>query len=171
KTDDNHEALNCGKWHCHESCWTDASKVAMEKGETTDIECAGGLRLHAVPIRSGESIIGAINFGYGDPPRDPELLRKIAMKYNVRVDILTRHAEAYESRPPYIIDMAKRRIKTSAQLIGEVVERKRYESQLLQQNKDYAALNKEYQTLNEELNEGNNQLKEENFVAMSGISR
>jgi PAS domain S-box-containing protein len=161
-TDDNHEALHCGKWHCHESCWADASKVAMENGETTDIECAGGLRLHAVPIRSGDSIIGAINFGYGDPPRDQEVLRKLAVKYNVPVDDLVRHAESYESRPPYIIDMAKRRIKSSAQLIGEVVERKRTEKQLVEQNEEYATLNEEYQTINEELNESNSKLKELN---------
>ncbi|MFW5657780.1 MAG: PAS domain S-box protein [Bacteroidota bacterium] len=161
-TDDNKEALSCGRWHCHESCWTHASKVAIETRETTDIECAGGLRLHAVPIQAGDSIIGAINFGYGDPPRDPEALKAIAVKYNVPVDELTRHAVAYESRPPYIVDMAKRRIKSSAQLIGEVVERKRTERQLVEQNEEYATLNEEYQTINEELHESNNKLKELN---------
>ncbi|MFW5700011.1 MAG: PAS domain S-box protein [Bacteroidota bacterium] len=161
-TDDNKEALSCGRWHCHESCWTHASKVAIETGKTTDIECAGGLRLHALPIKAGDSIIGAINFGYGDPPRDPEALKAIAVKYNVPVDELTRHAVAYESRPPYIVDMAKRRIKSSAQLIGEVVERKRTERQLVEQNEEYATLNEEYQTINEELHESNNKLKELN---------
>jgi PAS domain S-box-containing protein len=134
-TDDNAEALVCGKWHCHESCWTEASKTAIEKGEVIDIECAGGLRLYAVPIRAGGRIIGAINFGYGNPPRDPQILKELAAKYNVPVGELAKYADAYETRPPYIIENAKRRIETSARLIGEMVERKRA-SEALRKNEE-----------------------------------
>jgi PAS domain S-box-containing protein len=35
-----------------------------------------------------------------------------------------RHAEAYETRPSYIVEFANRRLRTSARLIGEIVERR-----------------------------------------------
>lgn len=129
-TDDNREALSCGKWLCHESCWTRASKTAIEEGKPTDIECEGGIHLYAVPILADREIVGAINFGYGDPPHEPSVLIKLSEKFGVPVETLQELSNKYESRPPFIISLAKKRLEVSARLIGEIVERKRAEEAL-----------------------------------------
>ena len=139
-TADNREALTCGRWHCHESCWTNASKVAVATGQPADIECNGGIRLYAVPVRAGGEIVGSINFGYGDPPRDPAKLKELAAQYGVRLEDLRQHAEAYETRPPFIIELAKRRLQTSARLIGEIIERRRAEVALREEETRYRTL-------------------------------
>jgi light-regulated signal transduction histidine kinase (bacteriophytochrome) len=93
----------------------------MESGAPVDLECSDGLRIYSVPIRAGEEIVGAINFGYGDPPRDDAKLEALSARFHVSVEELRRHAAAYESRPPFIIEVAKRRLRTSAQLIGATI--------------------------------------------------
>jgi PAS domain S-box-containing protein len=123
-TPDNAEALNSGRWLCHESCWTDCSKEAIARRTQVDIECHGGIRLFAAPIFASGDVIGVINFGYGDPPKDPEKLQVLADVYHLDYDDLLREANAYDSRPPYIIEMAKRRLNTTAKLIGSMVEAK-----------------------------------------------
>ncbi|MEE9224071.1 MAG: PAS domain S-box protein [Thermoplasmata archaeon] len=130
KTEDNREAMENGKWLCHESCWNDASKVSIETGLPTDVECNGGIRLHAVPIHGGGKIVGSVNFGYGDPPTDPGMLMQIAKKYAVPVEELQELAASYESRPRFIIDVAKSRLQAQAGLIGEIIERKQTEDEL-----------------------------------------
>jgi PAS domain S-box-containing protein len=129
-TDDNRIALSSGKWLCHESCWNEASKASIEKGEPVDIECNGGIHLYAIPIRAGSRTVGSMNFGYGTPPQDPEKLREIADKYRINIDQLREHADAYETRPPFLIEVAKERLQTSALLIGEIIERKQAEESL-----------------------------------------
>ncbi len=133
-TEDNREALNGGRWHCHESCWTRAGKVSIETGSPVDVECNGGIHLYAVPIRAGDEIVGSVSFGYGDPPRDERTLRALAATYHVAAEALRGHAEAYQSRPPHIIEMARRSLQVSSQLFGEIIERKRAEQALAQES-------------------------------------
>lgn len=132
-TEDNAAALASGKWLCHESCWTDCSKLAIESRSPVDIECKGGIHLYAVPIFSAGEVIGAINFGYGDPPRDAERLKSLADSYGLDTETLAKEADEFASRPAYIIELAKQRLLSSARLIGIMVDRKRAEESLREQ--------------------------------------
>ncbi len=123
-TDDNREALECGRWHCHESCWTRASKTAIETRQPADIECDGGIHIYSVPIEVGDEVIGSINIGYGDPPQDDQKLLELASKYQVSYEELRSLAREYESRPAFIVELAKNRLHASARLIGVITERK-----------------------------------------------
>jgi len=126
-TEDNAKAVLSGDWLCHESCWSDCAKQVIAKRVAVDVECHGGIRLYAVPIMVHENVIGVITFGYGDPPRDPERLRALSETCRVSYDELSREADAYDSRPPFIIEMAKGRLQASAWLIGSLVEARQSE--------------------------------------------
>ena len=139
-TENNREALACGKWHCHESCWTTA-KLSIETGQPVDRECEGGIHLYAVPIRAGEQIIGSINFGYGNPPQDPGKINEIAKKYNLSPEELLKEAQSYESRPPSVISIAKRHIVTLAHLVGDIVVRKEAEKRLQEKERELSIRN------------------------------
>ncbi|MEW6544744.1 MAG: PAS domain S-box protein [Nitrospirota bacterium] len=130
-TPDNREALSCGKWHCHESCWA-VSKASIERNEPADFPCLGGIRIYAVPIRAGGEVVGSINFGYGTPPQDPDKLREVAARYDLPVETLRRQAEEYEPRPESLIALAKSRLATAAKLIGALIERKQAEEEVRQ---------------------------------------
>ena len=120
-TDDNRKALDSGKWLCHESCWQEASLPAIQKGQAVDVACKGGIRLYAVPVWAGGEVVGAINFGYGDPPTDEETLHALSEKYRLSIEELRKQAHAYPTRPQFIIDYAKRRIQTAALYIGTII--------------------------------------------------
>lgn len=131
----NTEALANGKWHCHESCWT-TSRTSIETRVETDLECHGGLRIFAVPILAGEEVIGSINFGYGDPPTDESKLAEIETLYSIDRAELQREAAAYETRPSYIVEFAKKRLRIAARLIGELVRQHRAEKALRESNEN-----------------------------------
>jgi hypothetical protein len=123
KTRDNRKALSCGKWLCHESCWNNSAKRAIETGKSTDIECVGGIHIYAEPIYAGKCVVGALNIGYGDPPKDPGQLKALADAFGVDPEKLKTIAEGYKSRPQFMLDVAKTLLRSFAKLIGEIVEK------------------------------------------------
>jgi len=133
------EAMESGKWHCHESCWKEAARRSIETKEPLDVACRGGIRLFAVPIFAGKEVVGSLSIGYGNPPYDPAKLSELATIYDVHVEDLRRQAEAYETRPPFIIDWAKKRLLSLA-LIGEIVVRKQAEQALRRSEEKFHAV-------------------------------
>lgn len=126
QTPDDQIAMASGKWLCHEACWQ-ASKRSIETGAPFDMECPGGHRIFAVPIIAGGETVGSINFGYGDPPTDPEKLAEISKAFDVPLEELGEQVRQFHSRPSAVVEAAKRRLLVSARLLGELVERKRAE--------------------------------------------
>jgi PAS domain S-box-containing protein len=122
-TDDNRTALSCGKWLCHENCWHDSAKRAIETGKSTDIPCVGGIHLYAEPIYAGQRIVGAINIGYGDPPKSLDTLNALADTFNVDPGTLKEIGDSYKSRPEFLVDATKKLLGSFAKLIGEIVEK------------------------------------------------
>jgi len=123
-TSDNRAALAAGRWHCHESCWHDASEASMSRGEAVDVACRGGIRLYALPIVARGEVVGSINFGYGTPPDDPAELAEVAQRYDVPVERLLGPKKAYRPRSDEVIENTKRHLATTARLIGALIERR-----------------------------------------------
>jgi signal transduction histidine kinase len=140
KTDNNKDALSCGKWLCHESCWK-ASIKAIENGRPVDVTCIGGINLYAVPILANGEVIGAINFGHGNPPDDESELQRLSDLYQIPIEKMRKARRDYQVRPQFIIDHAKKRIQVSAKHIGNLVERKQAEENLKQIHLEVQELN------------------------------
>ncbi|MCF8365404.1 MAG: PAS domain S-box protein [Bacteroidales bacterium] len=151
----NEEALASGKWLCHESCWTDASQKAIKTAEAVDVECNGGLHIYALPIMLQKQVIGAINFGYGNPPTNKSTIEKIGQEYELSVEVLTAKASKYEARPAFIIDIAKERLKQSARMISEIVSLNLAEKKIQNQNEEIRSQNEELTAQNEEIRKAN----------------
>jgi PAS domain S-box-containing protein len=122
QTGDNAQALSSGLWRCHESCWKDASLQAIKTQKPVDTPCLGGLRLYAVPIFANDAVVGAINFGYGSPPKDEETLGALSQEYQLPLETLRKEAHAYQARPQFIIDYAKNRLQKAANYLGVLIE-------------------------------------------------
>lgn len=131
QTDDNREALSCGKWLCHESCWNNSAKRAIDSGCSTDIECVGGIHLYAEPIYAGDQIVGAINIGYGDPPESTGKLGQLEALFGVDAERLRQISRSYKSRPEVMVNLAKKMLRSWAILIGDIVDKVDVQKRLL----------------------------------------
>lgn len=155
---DNAFAMNSGKWHCHESCW-ECSKLSMDRKEPVDIRCRGGIYLYAVPILAGDAVVGSINMGYSDPPKDERTLRQIADNYNVDINLLREYSLKYETRPDFIVDLAKKRLINSAVLLGKIIELEQAKETLTVQKEELAVSIEQLQASEEELQASEEELK------------
>ena len=99
----------------------------IETGQPADMECAGGIRLYAVPILAGGEAVGSMNFGYGNPPEDAAKLAAIAAQFGWRWSgcAKRRAATARGRRPSSKAPRSGSCV--SARLAGALVERKRAE--------------------------------------------
>ena len=132
----NRQALESGKWICHESCWT-LSQKALQTGKTVDEKCDGGIHLYAIPICSEDERIGVLSVGYGNPPQDEQTLKELSEHYHISLTDLRHQATAYKKRPPFIEEMAKKRMQTSAELIGLIYKSKKEEQILKETQRNY----------------------------------
>jgi PAS domain S-box-containing protein len=133
----------CDRWRFDGCSGKNAALETMARGQPVDIERFDGTRLYSVPIRAGGEVVGSMSIGYGDPPRDAAQLARLAKKYGVEAEELGRHAEAYETRPLFIVELAKQRLAGSARLLGEIVQRSRGEALLRQARDELARSNRE----------------------------
>jgi len=79
--------------------------------------------LYGEPIYAGDRIVGAINIGYGNPPKEADQLKELSKAFGIDVEQLNEKAISYDSRPNLLLTLAKKRLRTSANLIGEIVEK------------------------------------------------
>jgi signal transduction histidine kinase len=137
------ESQACDRWLCHGSPEKNAAFETIARGEPVDIERIDGLRLYSVPIRAGGEVIGSMSIGYGDPPRNSAHLAQLAARFGLDVGELERLAADYETRPPFIVELAKQRLAGSARLLGEIVQRSRGEARLRETSEELARSNRE----------------------------
>jgi len=137
QTDNDREAMQSGKWLCHESCWSQTAKKVIELGDTLDIVCEGGIHIYGVPIKTTTETVGCICVGYGTPPLEEESIQEIATRYDIDASILKEKAKEYQVRPKFIIEQAKRKLHITARIIGEIVERKQTETILKKSEEKY----------------------------------
>jgi two-component sensor histidine kinase len=128
-TVDNGAALASSEWHCRQSC-REVSARSMETGQPADLPCKGGINLYAAPIKVDGETVGSISIGYGDPPKDDGRLIEVAERYGVPVEKLRELSEHMPSRPRFIVEVAKARLRSAAVLLSEIIKRKRTEEAL-----------------------------------------
>jgi PAS domain S-box-containing protein len=116
------DAQKPGGWLHYDSLWIQSLKESISQNKIMDIPSTGGIHIYSVPITISNEVIGAISFSYGNPPKNKAELMEIAKQNQINEETIIEFSESYESRPPFIIDLAKQRIKSSANVIALLVE-------------------------------------------------
>jgi PAS domain S-box-containing protein len=116
------KAIESGNWLCRERCQRDLVRPTLESGAETEHICPSGLTLYAVPISARGQVIGAIHVAYDEPPRTLNDLERVADDYKLPIEQVVEWAGRFESRPRFIVDVAKDRLRNTALLIGLIVE-------------------------------------------------
>ena len=143
RNDDEGNDMEDGGLLCHHRCWSGSTQLIQKVNGPVDRPCPGGLHIYAVPIRARGEIIGSINIGHGDPPLDRQVLSQMADRNHLDGEQLFKVAQGYRSRPPFMVEAAKSRIRTSAQLIGLIVEKQFAETEAERRAQELARSNKE----------------------------
>jgi signal transduction histidine kinase len=111
----------------------------METGKPVDMPCKGGINLYTAPIKVDGETVGSIAIGYGDPPKDQPRLMEVADRYGVQVERLRELSANMPSRPQFIVAVAKARLRSEANLLGEIIKRKGVEEALADLTKNLEA--------------------------------
>ncbi|MGD0817100.1 MAG: ATP-binding protein [Methanomassiliicoccales archaeon] len=143
RNDDEGNELEKDGLLCHHRCWSESTQLIQEENGPVDRPCPGGLHIYVVPIKARGEIIGSINIGYGDPPQDRQVLLQIADQNHLDGEQLIKAAQGYRSRPVFMVEAAKSRIRISAQLIGVIVEKHFAETEVEERAKELSRSNKE----------------------------
>jgi signal transduction histidine kinase len=143
RNEDDGNDMERGGLLCHHRNWSECTRLSEEANGPVDRPCPGGLHIYAVPIKAKGEVIGSINIGYGDPPQDRQVLLQIADEKHLDGEELIKEAHGYRSRPFFMVESAKSRIRTSAQMIGVIVEKHFTEIDLEKQAKELSRSNKE----------------------------
>lgn len=144
---------------CQQCAWKAAIQPCIRNGQPFDVESPCGLRVYCAPIHATERIVGAVGFAYGDPPQDVASLTALAHRHGADVKELRTAAAVYETRPLFIVGLAKNRLLVSARLIGEIVERRQAEEVLRSREEE---LRKHHHHLEELVAERTSELKRTN---------
>ncbi len=144
-TDDNRRAMESGRWLCRDSCWKHAALPTIRSGHPTETPCMGGINLYAVPIKVRGEVVGAMSVGFGSPPTDDARLAELSLEYGVPLPTLRACAEAYQTRPPFIVEYAKKRVSKAAVHLGNQIERNMAEAEVGELLDERSALLREVQ--------------------------
>ncbi len=125
---------------CFYNEWEKCGKVAIEKKEPVNHKCEGGIEIYALPVFVFGQVIGAVCVALTAPSQHSNELDKISNAYNLPSILVGKISYAYDTRPAYILELAKERLKNSAKIIGTLIEKNISERDLFRNRELYKSL-------------------------------